>query len=741
MRIQKLIHITIATLLFTSLLSLTTIAQNRSTFDSLKQITATSYPDSNLIKKYLEAVKLYKYTSIDTTLLYYREALKLAEKLDIDNYAAESLQGVGKAFYSQSDYDSALYYFDKALKIYKKIDDKKNIAKLFMDYGNIYIKRSIYDKALEYELDALKLYKELGDKKGNSSCINNIGIIYYYQKNYKKALEYYQKSLQIKKEIGDKRGIAILLGNIGNLYNDLGEPDKAMEYDMKSLKIYKEIGDKNGIARIYSNIGDVYVKQKNYSGALEYYKKVLKLNKETGYKRGIILALLNIGDLFNKTGQYNKALKYEFNALKMAIEIKVLNSQKIAYGLISDSYKGIGAYKKALQFKEKWIDIYDSIFNTKKVYAIAAIENRYQSEMQKQKIKLQQAELEKSNAEMARLEAERKRKETERNLFIVAFAFMIFLTTTLFYFYRQKKKDHALLMKQKQKIDKINEDLNHNNEKLAATLETLQQTQQQLIQAEKMASLGVLSAGIAHEINNPINFVYAGINSLLRDFEDIKPVIDEIAKINPETDNLKEKLIKLEQLKVENYFDEAFQAIPQIISDIKLGADRTAEIVKSLRNFSRMDGKKMLPYKIHEGLDTSLMLLKNKYKNNIEIIKNYDSDMPDVYCHPGKINQVFLNILSNAVDAIEDTGKIWISTSHEKDYIKISIKDNGCGMSNESKEKIFDPFYTTKDVGKGTGLGMSITYGIIQEHGGHIQIISEQGTGTEIILTLPIKSK
>ena len=741
MKIQKTIMLITVTLFFLGILHDGIFAQNRQRhkFDSLKQVIATAKQDSNLIKTYLEIGSLYRHESFDSTLLYYRESLKLAEKFDMKKYIAQSLQGIGEAFYSQSDYDSALYYFSKALSLNKKLDDKNNIAKLYKYFGNIYINQSIYDKALEYELTALDIYKTIGNKNGYSSCVNNIGIIYYYQKNYEKALTYFLQSLQIKKEIDDKKDLAILLGNIGYLYYELGKTGKALEYDMKSIKIYKEIGDKNDIARLYSNIGKVYVKQKNYSIGLKYYKNALKLHKETGYKHGIILTLLNIGDLFNKTRQYNKALKYEFDALNMAMKIGELDAQKTAYDHITDSYKGLRNYKKALKYREKFIEVHDSIYNKEKANTIATLEVRYQNEIQEQQIQLQKAELEKNKAEMARLEAEKKRNESERNLFILAFILMIFLATAIFYFYRQKKKDNELLIMQKQKIDKINEELNKYNEELTATLEKLKQTQHQLVQAEKMASLGVLSAGIAHEINNPINFVYAGINSLLRDFEDIKPVIDAINKINPDDDNLKEKLEKVDQLKQENYFNDAFEAIPQIISDIKLGADRTAEIVKSLRNFSRTDYKKVLLYNIHEGLDTSLLLLKNKYKNNIEIIKNYDRDIPFIYCNPGKMNQVFLNILSNAIDAIESKGKIWITTSHQKDFVKISIKDNGCGMNDETREKIFDPFYTTKDVGKGTGLGMSITYGIIQEHGGDIQIISEPGKGTEMIITIPAK--
>ena len=300
----------------------------------------------------------------------------------------------------------------------------------------------------------------------------------------------------------------------------------------------------------------------------------------------------------------------------------------------------------------------------------------------------------------------------------------------------QKQNKEYLTLNEKYKTQ--NQEYISLNEEMKTALSKLKETQSQLVQSEKMASLGVLSAGIAHEINNPINFVYAGINSLLRDFEDIEPVITEISKIKPETEDLKDKLSYIEQLKKDNYFDEAYEAIPEIISDIKLGADRTAEIIKGLRSFSRTDKGELKYLNIHEGIETSLLLLKNKHKNTIEIIKNYETNITPLKCYPGKINQVFLNIISNGIDSIEEKGKIWITTKTESGNIIVSVKDNGCGMNTEMKEKLFDPFYTTKPVGQGTGLGLSITYGIIKEHNGQVKIISEPNQGSEFIVTLPI---
>ncbi len=346
-----------------------------------------------------------------------------------------------------------------------------------------------------------------------------------------------------------------------------------------------------------------------------------------------------------------------------------------------------------------------------------------------------------------------KRQKNIVAISILATLIISLLTILLLNSYRDKKRRNKLLKKQQAEISQknhklseineevhaINDELKEKNDRLSTALKELKQVQNQLVHSEKMASLGVLSAGIAHEINNPINFVYAGINSLLRDFQDIEPVITAVSEINPDTKDLELKLNNIKKLKEENYFDDAFEAIPAIINDIKLGADRTAEIVKGLKSFSRYDKTELHVLDVHEGLDTSLLLLKNKYKNHIEIVKNYDLNIPPINCFPGKINQAFLNIISNSIESIGEKGVIWITTQKQKNKILISVKDNGCGIPEAIREKLFDPFFTTKPVGEGTGLGLSITYGIIHEHEGEINVISEVNVGSEFIISLPVK--
>lgn len=262
---------------------------------------------------------------------------------------------------------------------------------------------------------------------------------------------------------------------------------------------------------------------------------------------------------------------------------------------------------------------------------------------------------------------------------------------------------------------------------------------QQVAQSEKLASLGVLTAGIAHEINNPINFILATVDPLQNDFESIINLLNHYTKINSGKE-FDENLSKLEKLKNETNSQEIYDEVNKIINNIKEGAERTANIVKDLKTFTRFDENAMKKSDIQAGLNSTLTLLMHKYGKRINVIKEYNP-IPLVDCYPGKINQVFMNILANACEAMGDKGDIHVMTKQVDDKVEIHIKDTGPGISPENIKKIFEPFFTTKDVGKGTGLGLSISYGIINEHSGKIDVKSEVGAGTEFIITLPIDQK
>ena len=280
-----------------------------------------------------------------------------------------------------------------------------------------------------------------------------------------------------------------------------------------------------------------------------------------------------------------------------------------------------------------------------------------------------------------------------------------------------------------------------NKEKVEETLNQLKSTQSQLIQSEKMASLGQLVAGIAHEINNPINFVNSGadvLQTIWQDMQTIMGLYDDLDRVQDPM-SIRRILEDVKVLKKEMEYHEMQEDVANTLADIRHGAERTIEIVKGLRTFSRTDESISVLTDLHECLDSALIILKNQYKNRIEIQKNYADKLPLIPCRAGQINQIFMNIIANAIHAIPEKGIIKLTTALEGEYVVVKIQDSGAGIPKIVLDKIFDPFFTTKPVGKGTGLGLSISHSIIQEHGGGIKVISQEGEGATFVITLPLE--
>ncbi len=278
------------------------------------------------------------------------------------------------------------------------------------------------------------------------------------------------------------------------------------------------------------------------------------------------------------------------------------------------------------------------------------------------------------------------------------------------------------------------------NSDLQETLENLKSTQGHLIEAEKMASLGHLTAGIAHEINNPINYVSSNVEPLRQDLDDILTILNDYKGYaeGSDIDELKALLKKEVDMDVEYSIKE----MKDLLNGIEEGARRTSEIVTGLKNFSRTDDDEAQSADINNGLRSTVAILKSELKD-IETVLELGS-IPHIKCYLGKLNQVFMNLIDNAIDAIKmrytdaTQGVLTIKSEVVDNNVIIKISDNGCGMPEDVKRNIFDPFYTTKDVGKGTGLGLSITYGIMEKHNGTISVESEENVGTTFTIELPI---
>ncbi len=309
------------------------------------------------------------------------------------------------------------------------------------------------------------------------------------------------------------------------------------------------------------------------------------------------------------------------------------------------------------------------------------------------------------------------------------------------------QRNEQIIREQNRTLEiRVNErtaELSTTNEDLKQTLHDLKEAEIHLVESEKMASLGQLTAGIAHEINNPINFVTSNVNPLRRDVNVLIDTVSQIEAICVEETPLAEKQKKIDDLKVEIDYEYLKEEIDFLLKGIDDGATRTAEIVKGLRIFSRLDEDDLKKADLNEGLSSTIILCNNLMENKIVVERKY-SENPWIECYPGKLNQVFLNIMSNAIYAIhkrwnkEEGGKLTVETKTEGNNFIVAISDNGTGMTEETRKKIFEPFFTTKEVGEGTGLGMSIVYNTIHKHNGAIAINSEVGLGTTFEITLPV---
>ena len=445
---------------------------------------------------------------------------------------------------------------------------------------------------------------------------------------------------------------------------------------------------------------------------------------------------INVAALYRQTRDSARAMEERSRAVQKRIDSLNLN-MAVAFKIVTDQTTQIEVGKQQLALQSKVLDSLTIALRNREAELVRLGQEirAQQDTLQQGQLELEQMDklIEKRNAEIAEKEAELdqmfKYVSNQEQTLILLVAFLVFLVCALIFAYRayQARKRDA-------------QKLNEQKEELKELLNELQSTQKQLIQSEKMASLGTLTAGIAHEINNAINYVHSGIHVLNNKFSDMKPMMANIKALKEDEADLKVKVKEIIDQKNEIEYDSYESVMDTMINSIQVGAERTISVVKGLRTFSRAQEESMSEIDIHEDIDVALLLLKNKVRPTLRVEKVLADDLPTMYGYPGQVGQALLNLIGNAMDACgnEKDSVVTIKTGFVEDKVIVTIRDNGTGIKKEDLDKIFDPFYTTKKIGEGTGLGLSITYGIIEKHNGKIAVKSVFGKGTEFKIELPL---
>jgi len=730
---------------------------------------------------------------------YFREAFRMREAMEDTAGRLINLSQLARSYMRMDSLDIALIYYSQLYDYHEGEDNPREMMQNLHKLVAIYMQKEQYFKALGHNEEILSLAEQLKDSVAIATAINNLGHNFSFIADYERALSFFQKGLAIDQQLGFDLGELIDdYIDIGTAYRKLGQMEQALDFLEQGLyKLNNEPGMAEESARICNQMAQIYLQISDHGEALHYSQQALSWAKQASNVEILKESYRLYSTVLQADENYEDALTYYQTYLRIrdSLELQTLRSRQassqeqlnmerlerdlkllLAEEEMNDlQYKQlqleqqqqaneVKLLKRAKELQEMALQ-QEELEKDRALKALELAQQRIEAQRRGQEIKqLQQNErLQAMAIQQQQLEAERQQQEYEllqnknqqqeillksekakqRYLWIILGLVGAILLLALIGFF-QNKKHNRRLARQKTEIQESRDELAHTLQDLTITHTQLQQAQTQLVEAEKMASLGQLTAGIAHEINNPINFVSSNISPLKKDFAELKLLLQKLEKI-PQGANRKAVWNDIQQ-----YIDEIdapylFDEIQELLEGIEEGALRTKEIVVGLRNFSRLDEGEFKESDVHQGLDNTLTLLNNRLRRKIQIHRQY-GDLPLIQCLPGKINQVFMNILTNAIQAIEGEGHIHINTRFDKTglsdlnepTVSIQIKDTGCGMDEQTSKRIFEPFFTTKEVGQGTGLGLSISYGIIEQHRGRIEVQSKKGEGTTFSIYLPV---
>jgi signal transduction histidine kinase len=603
---------------------------------------------------------------------------------------------------STSNPAEAFVHARDALALARELAWRPGRVKVLNTLGALHTNAGAYEKALTLFQECLEICRDSKDASGTALALRNIGVVQRRIGNLAEALEYTQRSLDEASRASDTLSAAAALVNLGNIENQQGRYEKALSYFSRARPLFQQRKNRFGESSVLNGMAIAYASLGRLTEALRMYESGLRINEERGDLRAIASIQINIGDIHMKRGDWQAAIRTFTGARDAAESIDAKDLSRFASRSLAESHAAVGNYRQAYGYYAQYAAISDSLFNEEVLHQINARTQEYETREREQQIALLEAETKLQQAQLGR-------EELIRNISIAGLILLALFLAWVYYLARRRKQANA---------------------ELREALAKLQRTQEQLVHTEKMATLGRISAGIAHEILNPLNFI-VNFAELSRDILEEDSARESPTQLTSDDRNTLHANIE----KITTYGRRAEDIVSSMVqhaegrtgvpepTDVNAILRQTLGFARRVQQAEQID----LPYSLDLSVDSSVgkaLLIQQEF------------------------TRVIMNLHRNAVESLREKSAtvstsfdatIAVSTQREGDSAVIRFRDNGLGIPAASRSHIFEPFYTTRDSGRNTGLGLSISYDIIVEgHGGTITVESTEGEYAEFIITLPL---
>ena len=659
--------------------------------DSLKEMMRLKDALNFLGEAYIQAGK------IDEAEKCFQRSIYEKAEIQLENQRIRSMYGMGLVYAARHASVQAREQFEQSLKLAESARDTTMIARSLLGIGKLYMNQKDDENARSYYRRSIALSAAIQKMPVLAKGYGLLAFLHYKRGEFKAAIEIHERALDIYTRMRDSIGMAGTLSTMGMMYDRSHEPEKAITLMQRSFSIYQSNGKTADAANALMNIGLHYRDHNQYPLALEAFNKVLTV----GDRKIHWYAYSWIGDVYEQTKEYRKAIDAFQKELEVSGAKEMLNQRSDALRSLYHAYESVGDTKNAYRSVLRYLSVKDSLAEMQNTRQLNDLNAKYENARHQHQIET----LEKDNLLK---DALLDKATMFRNIIVASFVVALVFIGALYQRYRYKKRT---------------------TEQLSTMLDELKRTQQQLIHSEKMATLGELTAGIAHEIKNPLNF------------------INNFSELSSE---LVEELIAAEG-------DEKIETIEMLrnnLSKIHHHGRRADSIIQSMMQHARGGMGEHALTDINRMLEENINLVYHGMKAqnpsfDVSIRKSLDSSLKEIVVMPQELSRVIINLMTNALYAVKKKAEnaangyqpsVDATTRQTGDAVEIRIRDNGTGIPEEIRAKIFQPFFTTKPTGEGTGLGLSMSYDIIVNGHGGTLTCENSGEGAEFVITIPSRT-